>query len=428
MLEPRRGGPTDPAHDARLRRGILDTQISRPIAWAMSAAFVLLIAGVPISQIVLEWLADEESSLSALVERAPTRENLRQFEMELEQASYAKDYVQPRMQLALSRWGRVGNKRTLVGRAGWLYYTPGLTHLSGPGFLDPDALARRANAPPASDGAPRIAPDPRPAIFAMQRMLAARGIELIVFPVPDKTALQPEHLHARGSSRVAQNLGWPAFVRELSAQGVTVFDPAPQRLRPGEAPRFLSQDTHWTPAWMERVAGELAKRIARDIDMPPAHSEHVYRAVSQQVERVGDLVDMLKLPDDQTLFIAQSVTIRQVQDETGASWQPDPGADVLLLGDSFSNVFTLDAMGWGEAAGLAPHLALALGRTIDVIAQNDSGAFATRQALARELAAGEDRLRGKRVVIWEFASRELSVGDWKAIAWPARGQPGTEGE
>jgi alginate O-acetyltransferase complex protein AlgJ len=52
-----------------------------------------------------------------------------------------------------------------------------------------------------------------------------------------------------------------------------------------------------------------------------------------------------------------------------------------------------------------------------VIAQNDSGAFATRQALARELAAGVDRLAKKRAVIWEFASRELSVGDWKPIDW-----------
>jgi alginate O-acetyltransferase complex protein AlgJ len=57
-----------------------------------------------------------------------------------------------------------------------------------------------------------------------------------------------------------------------------------------------------------------------------------------------------------------------------------------------------------------------------VIAQNDSGAFATRQALARELSAGEDRLQGKRVVIWEFASRELSVGDWKPIDWSAPAQ------
>jgi alginate O-acetyltransferase complex protein AlgJ len=74
-------------------------------------------------------------------------------------------------------------------------------------------------------------------------------------------------------------------------------------------------------------------------------------------------------------------------------------------------------MGWGAAAGLGPHLALALDRPLDVIAQNDSGAFATRQAFAKEAAAGGERLQGKRVVIWEFASRELSVGDWKHIDW-----------
>jgi alginate O-acetyltransferase complex protein AlgJ len=75
-------------------------------------------------------------------------------------------------------------------------------------------------------------------------------------------------------------------------------------------------------------------------------------------------------------------------------------------------------MGWGNASSLAPHLALALGRPLDVIAQNDSGAFATRQALSRELQAGQDRLAGKRVVIWEFAARELSVGDWKPLEFP----------
>jgi hypothetical protein len=419
LAPPRAGGPTDSAHDARLRRGIIDTQISRPVARALTVIFVLLIACVPISQILIEWRDGEDSSLSAIVERAPTRENLRQFELELEQASYAKDYVQPRVQLGLSRWGRVGNKRALIGRAGWLYYTPGLTHLAGPSFLDPDVLTRRAVIPPDGGSGTRITPDPRPAIFAMHEMLAKRGIALILLSVPDKAALQPEHLHGRASSRVPQNIGWPALVRELHAHGVTVFDPTPQRLMPGEPARYLVQDTHWTPEWMEHVASELAELAKRTADLPAvATANHTYHASSQQIARVGDLVDMLKLPDEQKLFEPQTITIRQVQDETGEPWEPDPAADVLLLGDSFTNVFSLDPMGWGEAAGLAPHLALALGRNVDVIAQNDSGAFATRQALARELAAGEDRLRGKRLVIWEFASRELSVGDWKTVVWP----------
>jgi alginate O-acetyltransferase complex protein AlgJ len=132
---------------------------------------------------------------------------------------------------------------------------------------------------------------------------------------------------------------------------------------------------------------------------------------------VGDLVDMLKLPEDQDLFLPLSATIHRVDDDKDEPWEPDPTGDVLLLGDSFTNIFTMGPMGWGSAAGLGPQLALALGRGLDVIAQNDSGAFATRQTLSREIAAGEDRLAGKRVVIWEFASRELSVGDWKPLDW-----------
>lgn len=35
--------------------------------------------------------------------------------------------------------------------------------------------------------------------------------------------------------------------------------------------------------------------------------------------------------------------------------------------------------------------------------------------MAQELARGHDRLAGKRLVVWEFAARELAVGDWKMI-------------
>jgi len=148
------------------------------------------------------------------------------------------------------------------------------------------------------------------------------------------------------------------------------------------------------------------------------------------VSRVGDVTDMLGLPEGQTLFAPDTITVHQVRDAKGAAFEPAAESEVLLLGDSFTNVFSLDQMGWGEAAGFGAHLARALHRDVDVIAQNDSGAFATRQLLANALgdakdegpgAAGapaRDRLSGKKVVIWELASRELAVGNWKPIAWP----------
>jgi alginate O-acetyltransferase complex protein AlgJ len=89
---------------------------------------------------------------------------------------------------------------------------------------------------------------------------------------------------------------------------------------------------------------------------------------------------------------------------------------VLLLGDSFANIFSLEALGWGESAGFAEHLSVALGgRALDCILRNSDGAFATREMLANELARGRDRLAGKKLVIWEFAARELAYGNWKLI-------------
>jgi hypothetical protein len=355
--------------------------------------------------------------LPDLFKRAPTRENLKRFEEDLEKASYAKDWVQPRVQLALSSL-RAGNKRAVVGKQGWLYFTPGVMALAGPGFLDPEHQQVRIRAAVDAEE-PALHPDPRPAVLELHRALGRRGIRLVLFPVPDKAALQAAQLHGRVRPELGTNLDYPKFVAEMRAAGVMVFDPSPPWLAPGEPPRYLVQDTHWTPQWMEGVAGELATFLRAHTNLTPA-APVAWKAVAQPIERVGDIVDMLKLPDDQTLFRPQAVTVRQVQDAAGKPWEPKAEADVLLLGDSFSNVFTAEQMGWGAAAGLAPHLALALQREVDVIAQNDSGAFATRKLLSEALLAGEDRLAGKKVVIWEFASRELAVGNWKPYGYEVK--------
>src|SRR5205823_3945902 len=132
---------------------------------------------------------------------------------------------------------------------------------------------------------------------------------------------------------------------------------------------------------------------------------------------LGDIARMLKLPASQNPYPAETVTIHEV-----ASWRPSKDADILLLGDSFSNIFSLAALGWGESAGFAEHLSRALGRPLDCILRNSDGAFATREILSRELARGHDRLSGKKLVIWEFAARELAFGDWKMLEMKL-GQP-----
>ncbi|MDF3068664.1 MAG: hypothetical protein K0R38_4265 [Polyangiaceae bacterium] len=409
------GGPTDPSHDERLRRGLIDTDIERRTAWLLVTAFLLAIVAVPFAQAYVEHREDEESPLLELFRRRPTAEHLRQVEKDVEQSSFLKAYVQPRLQLQLTQRGRVGNKLAIIGQNGWLYYKPGVLHVGGPGVLDADVHASRRKDALDAGEAP-TATDPRPAIVGFHRALEQRGIRLVLMPVLDKVALAAQHLHDRPLPAWPQNADYDALLKELGQAGVAVFDMRRELGNPPREALFLTQDTHWTPGFMQGQARALARYLGEVTTLPSAASPALER-VPQPASRVGDLVDMLKLPEEQAFFLPQSVTVEQVRDASGAPWEPDPQADVLLLGDSFTNIFSLEGMGWGLAAGLAPHLALALGRPLDVIAQNDSGAFATRQSLARELAAGSDRLAGKRVVVWQFAARELSVGDWKLLQY-----------
>jgi hypothetical protein len=397
--------------------GHIQTEISRPVAALLTFGFLLAIFAVPLAQAWFEKSRGEPPYVVELFKHAPTRERLREFEEELEKTSDFKDYVQPRVQAFLTRFGRVGNKKAAVGQRGFLFYVPGIEHVAGRDFLDQRRIEQRERA--ARDAGSPVHADPRPAIFALQRALAQRGIALVLFPVPDKAMLQPLELHGRADPNqrlaVARNAGWSRFAAELAARGVILFDPAPAELVPRDPPRFLTQDTHWNPRWMRVVARDLATSIRAKVALPPAEPNPAYTVTEEPVERVGDITDMLKLPEEQKLFLPERVRIDVVKDANGVVFEPDPKADVLLLGDSFTNVFSMDFMGWGAGAGLAAQLAVALGRPVDVIAQNDSGAFATRQALSLELAGGNDRLAGKRVVIWEFAVRELSVGDWKPV-------------
>jgi alginate O-acetyltransferase complex protein AlgJ len=52
---------------------------------------------------------------------------------------------------------------------------------------------------------------------------------------------------------------------------------------------------------------------------------------------------------------------------------------------------------------------------LDTLRRNDSGAYASREMLAIALSRGKDLLAGKKIVIWQFAARELAVGDWRLL-------------
>jgi alginate O-acetyltransferase complex protein AlgJ len=422
------------------RREVGHTTIGRWTAWVLSVQFVLVVAGVPLSEILHDRLNPEaadnlSSRLSRLVatifsptgtETAPMLsqivsgnrtliQELERFGDGAEDATVLATTLRPQTQYLLADVG-AGNEQTYPGRRPWLFYREGMDYLTEPGFLEAIQLARRG-AP--GDLGDTVQPDPRPAILQLKADLDARGIQLVVMPTPVKPTIHPEHFTRRFEDREdpLRPASYTTFIRELEDRGVLVFDAAPAlaeaKCRTGQA-QYLSTDTHWRPEALELVGARLADFIARHVDLPPTQPAG-YISEELEVTNLGDIARMLDLPEEQSRYPSERIRLRQIQTADRGLWQPSRSADVLLLGDSFSNIYSLAEMNWGESAGLAEQLSFLMQRPLDRIVQNADGAFATREQLGRELASGRDRLAGKRLVIFQFAERELAIGDWKLV-------------
>ncbi len=349
------------------------------------------------------------------------------FEDRLEDESAFGQRVRPPMQAGLSGLLGVGNEEAYVGRDGWLFYRPGIDYLTGPGFLEPRQLARRAAEGNEWRAAPQ--PDPRKAIIDFHQQLAARDIQLIVMPTPIKPTIHSEQFSRRfdRTGPPLHNVSYSRLLDDLAAAGVRVYDPTSalhERKLSSDEAQYLATDTHWRPEAMEAIAADLADHLRRALN-PDSAPDQGLRREPTRIEAYGDVALMLDLPPNQMLFPPEQVTVHSVFTADNQFWRASEEADVLLLGDSFSNIFSLEPMGWGEAAGFAEQLSYHLNAPIDRLVRNDSGAFATRDMLSRELARGRDRLAGKQVVIWQFAARELAVGDWRLIPLELREPPET---
>jgi alginate O-acetyltransferase complex protein AlgJ len=346
----------------------------------------------------------------------PRGADLKAAEKSIESESVVSAWLLPRVQSVLTEKLRAGNEQVYLGRDGWLFYRPDVDYITGPPFLDPAQMRHRTHVD-------RVQPDPVKAIVDFRNQLAARGIDLIVMPVPMKPGVDANRFSDRAAENAPlQNASFLEFKVRLESAGVRIFDPGPSLIQRkaalSGAPLYLENDTHWRPETMEFVAEKLAPLVPPPNSTPRATLEVKEREISS----LGDIARMLMLPPSQNIYRPEKVTIHEIL-AGNVMWRPSKDADILLLGDSFSNIFSLDALGWGESAGFAEHLSRALGsRPLDCILRNSDAAFATREMLGRELARGRDRLGGKKLVVWEFAARELAFGDWKMIEMKL-GQP-----
>lgn len=103
----------------------------------------------------------------------------------------------------------------------------------------------------------------------------------------------------------------------------------------------------------------------------------------------------------------------------------DAASPLVLIGDSFANIFDDPGLGFGlhvdgsrSRAGLAWQLSSLTGANFDMPAVNGEGASGVRRWLAQR---GESVVRSKKLVIWVIAERDLflsrSVAKANHVSW-----------
>ena len=398
------------------RRELGHTQVSPATARFLGVAFLALVFGGSLAQL---GLGDLRAPGRSLVAGIPDACDLRAFERDFDLGAGLARRLRPTVQAGLVRLG-AGNESAYVGLDGWLFHRASVDAALGGAFLDTSVQARRVRSVEACDPLPQ--PDPLPELTAWHQALARRGIRLVVLPVPSKVEVHPERLVGpRAGGARARNASHARFLETLRARGVSVFDPyetLQETARSSGAPAYLATDTHWHPQAVEAVAEALAGRIRGELPLGALGIR--FERSQQQVRRRGDIAALLDLDGPM-----ETLEIHPVSAPAGAR-RPAP---VIVLGDSYTNIYSspeafadpegADQTGWGADAGLAEQLAFHLGTPVERIALNDDGAFASRLELTRRIRAarraGREPLAGVSVIVWQFATRELSLGNWQAI-------------
>jgi hypothetical protein len=348
---------------------------------ALIAVFLLLLATVPVVQCVVEWRRGETPGVLRVFRERPTRESLAAFERSLEDASVTANTLRPWMQAAQFFALHDGGGKVLVGRSGQLFYATGVDTLTQRGASGVrDALA---------------------AVTAFRDALAARGIRLIVVPVPNKESVYPQWLTAAASppERII-NPEMRAFFAGCAAAGVEVVDLFARYREISRTPYYLAQDTHWSPHGLAVAARAVAERIG-------TRGDTLFETRPVSLEIHGDLVRMMRSPVIEAHLAPEHIEAVQVLNATAAT------APVLVLGDSFSRIFQTDEP---HDAGFVAHLAHALGQPVASLVNDGGAATLVRQELFRR----PELLAGKKIVVWEFTERDLRLATegWQVVPLP----------
>lgn len=425
-------------HNPNLHHDTTVYEIGKGVAWLVAFVFMLMLMIPPVLQHVsfIKEGKFAESPVGKLVSWRPAQEplidRLHSIERGLDSSGYSTALRQGLQGVLTSEVGE-GNRKTFIGFDGWLYYQSDLRALTGFGPLRPEPFSVMKD--------PELAklPETKDVVTGFAKQLEERGIKLLLVPLPLKPMIYPEYVSPSIQLEWLTHPDAPAYYEELRKSGIDVLDLTADLAKLRSTRRhvyvrepdskdkeavaqakqdaakmtevFLKQDTHWTPEAMRAAAEIIANHVKNKHPEALRPGAEMIRA-ADGIERssMGDLVKLIDLKDAATAFTAEKAFLRVIGENT-----LDRTSPVVLLGDSFVNIFDDPTLGFDDPAvddkdeksiraGFAQHLSLLLQQPLDVIAMNGAGATGVRRELARRY---DDDVRSKKLVVWVIASRDL---------------------
>lgn len=264
--------------------------------------------------------------------------------------------------------------------------------------------------------------NPIPSMVELNELLKAKGVDLIVVPVPAKASIYPGKLDAR----FAPGDPWPLtpFLDEMKAKGLNVIDIEPlmreRRDAQPEEKLWCAQDAHFSPKTCEIIAGLVKAEIEKAEWYAGQTKETLKRSDPAELEIVGDQVKGSEWEGQVPKETLKVQYAGRLNGDRIEPVQPDRESPVLLLGDSHTLVFQEGASGGMhcKGAGLFDQLSYELGFPIDLVGVRGSGLVQARRNLFMTATQTPDYWAKKKTVVWVFSVREFTQSFDKIISIP----------
>jgi alginate O-acetyltransferase complex protein AlgJ len=273
----------------------------------------------------------------------------------------------------------------------WFFLTKELKHLSTGAFWEKPWTEVAANKA-----------DPIPSMVEFQELLAAKGIALLIVPIPAKATIYPEKLvPGFPAGSVGRSEGMVALLRK---KGLKVLDVESAFLAEREAGQlFCQQDAHFSP----RAAELIAHSVVAELGLTSSGGAEYTLGSAESLTIAGDQVKGTLLEGQ---VAAETLSLQAVSYQGQRGVAPDPAASVLLLGDSHTLVFSdgTDPAMHCTGAGVLDHLAYLIQAPVSRVGAKASGLVQARKQLFYDFGQNKAFWDAKKAVVWMFSTREFT--------------------